>query len=159
MSSQGVSTAGLMVHAPSALTFISLVWDRDVGPPSGTRYAAFIPSSLLPTWLLTCIYRARYSAPCADVSFLIRSSTDAEIRIEPNASHLKLSRDVLLLIHKPLPACNQPTLSVRDLITALISVLSTSYSFNHVAYGRDFCAITFLDVTTQTFGILPVSKF
>jgi len=54
--------------------------------------------------------------------------------------------------------CSRSAPSVRELVIALINTLSALYHFNHVDYDHDFCAITFLDETTQGVGI-PTMEF
>ena len=44
-------------------------------------------------------------------------------------------------------------------MTALVSALSVLYHLNHVDYDDNFCAITFLDETTEAIGIPIVSHF
>src|SRR5258708_29510170 len=62
-----------------------------------------------------------------------------------------------MLIHWPLLAPSASTPSVTDLMTTLIIVLSTFPGFNSLGHGRNFCPVTFLDETTEAFGIPCVS--
>src|SRR5258708_12204655 len=63
------------------------------------------------------------------------------------------------LTHGPVPAYLRSTPSVRELVTALISSLSTLHHINYADYNHSFCAITFLDETTQAVGIPTVTHF
>ena len=60
----------------------------------------------------------------------------------------------------PVPAYSRATPSVRELVTALVGTLESAlYHLNHVDYDDNFCAITFLNETTQAVGIPIVSHF